>query len=81
MMHYSKEDWRNYTLDFIESNERESMEEHLYECDDCLALYMESIDEQHENLPMINDDSFTNEVMTQINFETLQSNKNIKQTH
>lgn len=32
MMHYSKEDWRNYTLDFIESNERESMEEHLYEC-------------------------------------------------
>ena len=50
MMHYSKEDWRNYTLDFIESNERESMEEHLYECDRCLALYMESIDEQHENL-------------------------------
>lgn len=80
MMHYSKEDWRNYTLDFIESNERESMEEHLYECDHCLALYMESIDEQHENLPMINDDSFTNEVMTQINFETLQSNENIKTT-
>ncbi|EOP09116.1 MULTISPECIES: hypothetical protein [unclassified Bacillus (in: firmicutes)] len=78
MMHYSKEDWRNYTLDFIESNERESMEEHLYECDHCLALYMESIDEQHENLPMINDDSFTNEVMTQINFEILQSNENIK---
>ncbi len=67
-----KEDWRNYTLDFIENNKRESMEEHLYECDHCLTLYMESIDEQHENLPMINDDSFTNEVMTQINFETLQ---------
>ena len=49
--------------------------------DHCLALYMESIDEQHENLPMINDDSFTNEVMTQINFETLQSNENIKQPH
>ena len=27
---------------------------------------------------MINDDSFTNEVMTQINFETLQPNENIK---
>ncbi len=54
------------------------MEEHLYECDHCLTLYMESIDEQHENLPMINDDSFTNEVMTQINFETLQPNENIK---
>ncbi|MGQ0517897.1 hypothetical protein ACT453_49885, partial [Bacillus sp. D-CC] len=52
MMHYSKEDWRNYTLNVIESNERESMEEHLYECDHCLALYMESIDEQQENLPM-----------------------------
>ena len=50
MMHYSKEDWRNYTLNVIESNERESMEEHLYECDHCLALYMESIDEQQENL-------------------------------
>ncbi len=57
---------------------RESMEEHLYECDHCLALYMESIDEQQENLPMINDDSFTNEVMTQINFKTLQPNENIK---
>ena len=78
MMHYSKEDWRNYTLNVIESNERESMEEHLYACDHCLALYMESIDEQQENLPMINDDSFTNEVMTQIDFETLQSNENIK---
>ncbi|KFN02602.1 hypothetical protein D0U04_03715 [Bacillus clarus] len=78
MMHYSKEDWRNYTLDFIASNERESMEEHLYECDYCLALYMESIDEQHENLPMINDDSFMNEVIAQIHFETLQSNENIK---
>ncbi|MGE7855966.1 hypothetical protein ACQKNI_07345 [Bacillus sp. NPDC094064] len=78
MMHYSKEDWRNYTLDTIANNERESMEEHLYECGHCLALYMESIDEQHENLPMINDDSFTNEVMTQIHFETLQPNENIK---
>ncbi|HGH7179577.1 hypothetical protein DXB51_25745 [Bacillus cereus] len=78
MMHYSKEDWSNYTLDTIANNERESMEEHLYECDHCLALYMESIDEQHENLPMINDDSFTNEVMTQINFETLQPNETIK---
>ncbi|MGQ0516799.1 hypothetical protein ACT453_40255, partial [Bacillus sp. D-CC] len=48
------------------------------ECDHCLALYMESIDEQQENLPMINDDSFTNEVMTQIDFETLQPNENIK---
>ncbi|EJQ52450.1 hypothetical protein QUG02_08800 [Bacillus hominis] len=78
MMHYSKEDWSNYTLDTIANNERESMEEHLYECDHCLALYMESIDEQTENLPMMSDDSFTNEVMTQINFETLQSNENIK---
>ncbi|MGE6362658.1 hypothetical protein ACQKD9_02020 [Bacillus paramycoides] len=78
MTHYTKEDWSNYTLDLIASNECESMEEHLYECDHCLALYMESIDEQHENLPMINDDSFTNEVMTQINFETLQPIENIK---
>ncbi|MBJ8050674.1 hypothetical protein JDS87_01275 [Bacillus cereus] len=78
MMHYSKEDWCNYTLDIISNNERESMEEHLYECEHCLALYMESIDEQNENLPMINDDSFTNEVMTQINFEMLQPNENIK---
>ena len=23
MMHYSKEDWRNYTLDFIENNKRD----------------------------------------------------------
>ena len=66
---------------FYKSNERESMEEHLYECDHCLALYMESIDEQQENLPMINDDSFTNEVMTQIDFETLQPIENVKQTH
>lgn len=78
MMHYSKEDWSNYTLDTIANNERESMEEHLYECDHCLALYMESIDERHENLPMISDDSFTNEVIAQIHFETLQSNENIK---
>ncbi|WP_433773273.1 hypothetical protein [Bacillus wiedmannii] len=78
MTHYTKEDWSNYTLDLISNNERESMEEHLYECDHCLALYMESMDEQTENLPMMNDDSFTNEVMTQINFETLQSNENIK---
>ncbi|HHT7235750.1 MULTISPECIES: hypothetical protein [Bacillus] len=78
MMHYSKEDWHKYTLDVIASNEREFMEEHLYKCDHCLALYMENIDEQHENLPMIIDDSFTNEVIAQINFETLDSNENIK---
>ncbi|WP_459501376.1 hypothetical protein [Bacillus sp. C1] len=75
MTHYSKEDWRNYTLDLISNSERDSMEEHLYECEHCLARYMESIDEQTENLPMIHDDSFTNGVMEQINFETLQSDE------
>ncbi|WP_242223802.1 hypothetical protein [Bacillus cereus group sp. BfR-BA-01380] len=73
MTHFSKEAWCNYILDLLSNSERESMEQHLYECDHCLALYMEIIDEQNENLPMINDDSFTNEVMEQINFEALES--------
>lgn len=73
MTHFSKEAWCNYTLDLLSHNERESMEQHLYECDHCLALYMEIIDEQNENLPIINGDSFTNEVMKQIKFEKLKS--------
>ncbi|KEK24644.1 hypothetical protein [Bacillus gaemokensis] len=73
MTHFSKKVWRNYTLDLLSDTERESVEQHLYECDHCLTLYMEIIEEQNENLPMMNEDSFTDTVMKQITFEKVES--------
>ncbi|MDM5154307.1 hypothetical protein QUF88_10800 [Bacillus sp. DX1.1] len=72
MTHFSKETWHNYVLDLLSDEERNLAEQHLYECDLCLTHYMEIIEEQNENLPMMHEDSFTDEVMKQITFKNVE---------
>lgn len=75
MTHFSKEIWQNYTLDLLSDKEREPLEQHLYKCDHCLALYIETIEEHNETLLMLNEDSFTDEVMKKIPSKNIEIEK------
>ncbi|MCL9970910.1 hypothetical protein MX569_09945 [Anoxybacillus kestanbolensis] len=45
MSHYTNEEWRQFICDVLPEEKREEMESHLYSCDQCLAAYMELIEE------------------------------------
>ncbi|WJH36243.1 hypothetical protein N6H14_10525 [Paenibacillus sp. CC-CFT747] len=43
MTHYTSEEWADYRENRLPDDERARREEHLYQCDQCLALYMEDL--------------------------------------
>jgi anti-sigma factor RsiW len=51
MSHYTKEEWRQFIFDVLPEEKREEMENHLYSCDECLAVYMELIEQSASGLP------------------------------
>lgn len=67
MNHYTYEQWLKYVNDEIEGNVREFFDDHLYSCEQCLALYLQVVEDQSTHLPVLsNEDEFTNLVMAKV---------------
>ncbi|MDR4888160.1 hypothetical protein RGU12_11420 [Fredinandcohnia sp. QZ13] len=66
MRHFSKEEWLLYIKDQLEEPKREELENHLFSCDQCLEIYMELIEDQAEEIPNLENDRFTDEVVTKL---------------
>jgi len=48
MNHPSKDIWSAYVNNRLDTVERQQAEVHMYECDECLARYLEAVDESQE---------------------------------
>ncbi|GMB09223.1 hypothetical protein [Thermolongibacillus altinsuensis] len=63
MNHYTNEEWRQFICDVLPEEKREEMENHLYTCDQCLAVYMELIEENAFELPNPSDETVSADVI------------------
>lgn len=63
MSHYMNEEWRQFICDVLPEEKREEMESHLYSCDQCLAVYMELIEENASDLPNPSDEAVSADVI------------------
>lgn len=45
MNHFKKEEWILFVKDLINDNKKIKMEDHLLECDECLNLYLQAVEE------------------------------------
>ncbi|NNU90821.1 hypothetical protein [Anoxybacillus sp. CHMUD] len=63
MSHYTNEEWRQFICDVLSEEKREEMESHLYSCDQCLAVYMELIEENASDLPNPSDEAVSADVI------------------
>ncbi|MFT4414616.1 hypothetical protein ACLM5H_12225 [Fredinandcohnia humi] len=66
MMHFSSKEWELYVNDKLIESKREELENHLLSCDQCLEIYMKVINTQLEDLPDIQNNSFTEETITKL---------------
>lgn len=79
--HYSYEHWLNYVKDELVEEEKQKLEDHLYNCDQCLDVYVNAVEEQESQLPAIFDETaFTNQIMMKIAAETLEEKKPAKKS-
>jgi predicted anti-sigma-YlaC factor YlaD len=67
MNHISYEQWMQYVKNELESQVREVYDDHLYNCDQCLELYLQAVSEHESELPVLSStDTFTNSIMEQV---------------
>ena len=64
LKHLTLEDLQKYTQNTMPEEKRDEIEDHLFSCDDCLGVYMTLVNE--ESLPDLNNNIFTDEVMSKI---------------
>ncbi len=79
MSHYTNEEWRQFICDVLPEEKREEMESHLYSCDQCLAVYMELIEENASDLPNPSDEAVSADVVL-AQVEQYKKPKRTKQT-
>lgn len=79
MSHYTNEEWRQFICDVLPEEKREEMESHLYSCDQCLAVYMELIEENASDLPNPFDEAVSADVIL-AQVEQYKKPKRTKQT-
>ncbi|TXK76018.1 hypothetical protein [Paenibacillus sp. N3.4] len=53
MNHYDEQAWRSYIHEQISAAEMQTMENHLYRCDTCLAVYMACMEQPDTELPLL----------------------------
>ena len=67
MKHYDQVEWSLYKNNLIDSRIYEEMEEHLFQCNDCMDIFISLIDEKEiENAGSIIPEDFTDNVMRNI---------------
>ncbi|PWA10353.1 hypothetical protein DCC39_11610 [Pueribacillus theae] len=66
MSHFQYEDWMNYVEEKIDEKARATYENHLYDCSQCLELYIKAVEAHEQSFPNIIDENFTNSVIEKI---------------
>ncbi|MBM7587599.1 hypothetical protein JOC86_004173 [Bacillus pakistanensis] len=70
MKHKTFEEWMTYVRDEVDEKTRVEFENHLYECDQCMEVYLEAIERQETSFPTVTDpDGFTDGIMAMIEQE------------
>lgn len=80
MRHFSNEEWLLYIKDQIEEPKREELENHLFSCDQCLEIYLELVESQVEELPNLENDRFTDEVVKKLPLKKEEQRKSFLQS-
>ncbi|RDW20236.1 hypothetical protein CWR48_05910 [Oceanobacillus arenosus] len=76
MKHIQYEEWLSYIEDTLDEKTREHYENHLYDCDACMSLYLEAIEAMEQKIPvMATNATFTDEVMQKISDDQKQESK------
>ena len=65
MNHIRYEQWMAYVANEVDELTRHEYEQHLYDCEQCLELYMQAIESQASRLPKLTDE-FTEHVVTNV---------------
>lgn len=67
MKHYDQVEWSLYKRNLLDDKIYEVMEEHLYECDQCLNIFLSLIDENEiEEVGKVISEDFTDNIMMNI---------------
>lgn len=67
MKHYDHIEWILYKKNLLDNNIYEKMENHLYECDDCLDIFLSLIDDEEIKIAEhIIPENFTPNIMDEI---------------
>lgn len=75
MVHYKCEQWMEFINHKLNEYQYEEMENHLYQCDECLELYMGLIENATECTSILIPDSFIDDVHEKLNLDTLNNKK------
>ncbi|CAM3884316.1 hypothetical protein [Lederbergia lenta] len=68
MNHISYEKWFQYAQDKLDEETRTEYENHLYNCDHCLEIYLAAVEASETSMPVLTSStSFTDSVMNQVN--------------
>lgn len=82
MNHIPYEKWLQYAQDELNEETRTQYENHLYNCDHCLDMYLEAVEASETSMPVLTT-NFTDSIMLQVN-ETMKekptTNKRKKNT-
>ena len=74
MRHYDIKQWKLFSENLIEENMHIEMQQHLLECDQCMELYLTSVEEKTSG-----EDTYINETFTDNVINTIRSeNKKLK---
>ncbi|RDI38477.1 hypothetical protein [Falsibacillus pallidus] len=74
MTHVSYEQWMLYASDNLDESKREEYEDHLYECDPCMDLYMQAVKEQGSSTPEFDEKGIADKIMQEISSLTQTDN-------
>ncbi|RLQ93762.1 hypothetical protein [Falsibacillus albus] len=67
MNHIPYEKWLLYVKDELPRGMKNEYEDHMYECDHCMALYMKAVEAWEDDFPAIRDGAaITNSIMDEI---------------
>lgn len=69
-----------YIKDELEEQKREELENHLFSCDQCLEVYLELVEAQSVELPKIENEHFTDEVVAGLPVKKEKPRKSILQS-
>lgn len=74
LKHVTIEQCRHYILGQLSDHDQQTFEDHIYTCDQCLSMYMTTIEQHSMTLPHISDEAqFTDDTMDLLLEETLPS--------
>ena len=78
MKHYNSEEWKLFAVEAIDEAKRTVMEEHLYQCDECMECYLSIIDASTDTIvdSLISPD-FTDNIMKLIEVEKVKEKEGL----